>query len=383
MRDRYDVVVIGAGPAGSVAAYAAARQGLDVLLLDRATFPRFKVCGGCLNARALRTLERLGLGDLPAEVLARPLKRLNLRAAGRRASLALPGGVSVSRRRLDGALARRAERAGARFVDGTLAMLGPSGKTTRRVDLRFRDGRTRQVRSGVVLVADGLSGSALRGHRELAGRVASNSRLGAGTIVSRVPEGYEDGVVTLACGRDGYVGAVRLEDGQLDVAAALGRDSMRSAGGPGRAAESILNDVGLAPIPGLREAAWRGTPALTRRPAAIAGDRFFVLGDAAGYVEPFTGEGMAWAIDAAAAVSETIHAASRDWDASFERAWVRRHRAVVRHRQWGCRLVASVLRRPTLARMTIGLCGRKPALARPLVRHLTEPAAVGAGGRDR
>lgn len=55
MREHYDVVVIGAGPAGSVAAYTAATQGLDVLLLDKARFPRFKVCGCCLNARALRT----------------------------------------------------------------------------------------------------------------------------------------------------------------------------------------------------------------------------------------------------------------------------------------------------------------------------------------
>ncbi len=383
MRDRYDVVVIGAGPAGSVSAYTAATQGLDVLLLDKARFPRFKVCGCCLNARALRTLEGLGLGGLPAELGARSLTRLHVHAPGRRASFALSGSVSVSRQRFDAALARRAEQAGAQFADGTAATMGPAERTSRRVDLRLPDGEARRIQAGVVLVADGLAGTALRGHRELAGRVAWNSRMGAGTIVDHVPPGYEDAAVTLACGRGGYVGTVRLERGQLDVAAALDRDYVRSAGGPGRAVENLLNATGLPPIPGLDGCSWRGTPALTRQRPAIAGERFFVLGDAAGYVEPFTGEGIAWAIDGAAAVSEWIRVASRAWDASLAQSWTRCHRALVRRRQWGCRVVAGVLRRPRLARTLIGMCGRAPGLALPLVRRLTQPSPAGSGGGER
>jgi len=380
VRNRYDVVVIGAGPAGSVAAYMAATQGLEVLLLDKAKFPRFKVCGCCLNARALRTLAGLGLGGIPAQLGARSLTHVNVYAPGRRASFALSGSVSVSRQRLDAALALRAERAGAQFVDGTTATMGPPEGTSRRVDLCLKDGEARRVRAGVVLIADGLAGTALRGHRELAGRVARNSRLGAGTIVEPVPPGYEDAGVTLACGRGGYLGTVRLEQGQLDVAAALDRDYVRATGGPGRAAENLLNETGLPPIPGLRGSSWRGTPALTRQRSAIAGERFFILGDAAGYVEPFTGEGIAWAIDGAAAVSEWICVASREWDASLAQSWTRRHRALVRRRQWGCRILAGVLRRPRLARTLIGMFGRTPGLARPLVRRLTQPSPAGSGG---
>ena len=62
MNDSYDVVVIGAGPAGSVAAYRAATLGASVLLVDKASFPRVKVCGCCINARALAVFDRLGLG---------------------------------------------------------------------------------------------------------------------------------------------------------------------------------------------------------------------------------------------------------------------------------------------------------------------------------
>ena len=382
MRNYYDVVVIGAGPAGSVAAYLAATQGLDVLLLDKARFPRFKVCGCCLNARALRTLEGLGLGGIAAQLGARSLTRVHIHAPGRRASFALSGSVSVSRRRLDAALARRAEQAGAQFADGTTATMGPLDGKSRRVDLHPGDGEARRVHAGVVLVADGLVGTALRGHRELTGRVAWNSRMGAGTIVDPIPPGYEDAAVTLACGRGGYVGTVGLEQGQLDVAAALDRDYVRSAGGLGRAVENLLNETGLPPISGLTGAPWRGTPALTRQRRAIAGERFFILGDATGYVEPFTGEGIAWAIDGAAAVSEWILAASRTWDARFARSWARRHHAL-RRRQWGCRVVADILRRPRLVRMLIGMCGRTPGLARPLVRHLTQPSAAGSGGGER
>jgi len=79
MKARYDVVVVGAGPAGAVTAFTAARRGLEVLLLDRAVFPRFKVCGCCLNARALNTLERVGLADVVVELGAARLDRLDIR----------------------------------------------------------------------------------------------------------------------------------------------------------------------------------------------------------------------------------------------------------------------------------------------------------------
>jgi flavin-dependent dehydrogenase len=262
--------------------------------------------------------------------------------------------------------------------------MGSVKGTSRDVDLRLPDGTRRRVQAGVVVIADGLAGTALREHRELSGRVASNSRMGAGTILDHVPQGYEETAVSLACGRGGYVGMVRLERGRFDVAAALDRDYVRSTGGPGRAVVNLLKETGLPPIRELRSSAWRGTPALTRRRSSIAGERFFVLGDAAGYVEPFTGEGIAWAIGGAAAVSEWIHvASSRTWDGSLARSWTRRYRALVRRRQWGCRIVAAVLRRPRLARTLIGICGRTPGLARPLVRHLTQPRAVDSGAIGR
>lgn len=376
MNDRYDVVVIGAGPAGSVAAYRAAKLGAGVLLVDKAAFPRVKVCGCCINARALAALDRLGLGGLPKELGARPLSCMQLYAGGRRATLRLAGSVSLSRCALDAALARRAQQAGATFLDGAAAKLIPTEGTPRRVRLRMSDGRVRQVETGAVLAADGLAGTSLRGADGLASRVTAGSRMGAGTIVEDPPGAYDDGVIYMACGRFGYVGLVRLEDGRLDVAAALDVGQVRSLGGPGRAADRIVREAGLVPVPGLADRRWRGTPALTRTRRVIAGERLFVLGDAAGYVEPFTGEGIAGAVTSAEAVADLAVRASRRWDPALAGEWVRRYRGLIRRRQVVCRTVAAVLRRPVLVRAAVRLLGTSPRLADPLIHRVTQPQAT-------
>jgi len=373
MKDYYDVVVIGAGPAGSVAAYRAAGLGAEVLLVDKATFPRAKVCGCCMNARALAALDRLGMGGLPQELGARPLSSLRLYAGGRRATLGLAGSVSLSRSALDTALAQQAQRAGAAFLDGTAAMLIPDANSPRRVGLRMPEGRVRHIEAGAVLVADGLAGTSLRRAEGLASRVTTGSRMGAATVVADPSGAYEDGVIYMACGLIGYVGLVVLEDGRLDVAAALDARRVRSLGGPGPAADRIVREAGLAPVPGLADLRWRGTPALTRSRRVIAGERLFVLGDAAGYVEPFTGEGIAWAVTSGGAVADLAVRASRRWDPALAGEWVRRHRALVRRRQVGCRAVAAVLRRPTLVRAAVRLLGTSPRLADPLIRRVNQP----------
>src|SRR5262245_36831927 len=94
---RYDVVVIGAGPAGAMAALRCARLGSSVVLNDRRRFPREKVCGCCITAAALATLDDAGLDDLPARHGARPLHELRVACGRRWTRLPLPGGVCLSR----------------------------------------------------------------------------------------------------------------------------------------------------------------------------------------------------------------------------------------------------------------------------------------------
>src|ERR1700692_3155008 len=103
----WDVIVVGAGPAGSVAARELARHGAAVLLVDKARFPRPKVCGGCLNPQALSTLSAVGLGGLGERRGAVPLSRLELAVSGLRARLS-SSGQALSRAVFDAALVEAA-----------------------------------------------------------------------------------------------------------------------------------------------------------------------------------------------------------------------------------------------------------------------------------
>ncbi len=375
-RRTWDVVVVGAGPAGALAARETARRGLKVLLIDRATFPRGKVCGCCLGGRALATLDAVGLGDLPRRQGAVPLREIVLAARGCRARLELPSSVALSREAFDAALVVAAVESGADFLPGTAARLGPVDAEARHVVL----GTTDSVLTRLVLAADGLGGRFLA---EGAGEIAEGSRIGAGVVVPSAPHAYTPGSVFMACSAPGYVGLVRLEDGRLDVAAALDRAAVRRAGGPGALAEAILDEAGLPPLAGLASLPWRGTPALTRHPKRRAAERVLALGDAAGYVEPFTGEGMTWALAAAVAAAPLAGRAARRWEPSLARAWEAAYRRTVTERQHVCRAAARLLRHPRLVRATIYILGRMPGLAAPVLHALNETTSPLPTGKRR
>jgi flavin-dependent dehydrogenase len=363
----WDVVVVGAGPAGAVAARQAARRGLRVLLADRAAFPRGKVCGCCLNGNALAALTASGLGDLPCRLGAVLLRRVTVSAGGRSATLPLPRGVSLSREAFDAELVRAAVAAGAAFLPEAAATLGEVRDGVRVVRLG-----TVPVTARVVAAADGLNGRLTGGEVT----IRPGSRIGAGAVVADAPDFFEPGTIYMATGRGGYVGLVRVEGGRLDVAAALDAEFVRATGGPGPAAAAIHRETGWPAVPGLAEAKWKGTPPLTRTPRRIAGERWFAVGDAAGYVEPFTGEGMAWAVGSAVAVAPLLDAAARCWDDRLAAVWRGRLAGLVGHRQRVCRVVAAGLRSPVVTRAMVRLLSAVPAVARPVVRALNRPPSL-------
>jgi flavin-dependent dehydrogenase len=141
---------------------------------------------------------------------------------------------------------------------------------------------------------------------------------------------------------------------------------VKSAGGPGPLAESIIAAAGFPSVPGLAQLPWKGTPHLTRRPARLGGERLLTLGDAAGYVEPFTGEGIAWAIASALLAAPLALEGVRCWNPALVRRWESAHRKGVARRQAVCRLTAAVLRRPALTGVAVRALAMLPALARPL-----------------
>jgi hypothetical protein len=150
----------------------------------------------------------------------------------------------------------------------------------------------------------------------------------------------------MAVGRGGYVGLVRVEGGEINLACAFDPPLLRSSGGASGACQKVLKEAGFAPPPGLDGAAWQLTAALSRRTRPLAGHRLLLLGDAAGYVEPFTGEGMGWALTSALAALPLVLRGLEHWDGAIEADWRRLHHRWVSQRQIFCRALAMVLRNP-------------------------------------
>jgi flavin-dependent dehydrogenase len=365
----WDVIVIGAGPAGALAAHQLARRQLRVLLVDKRTFPRWKICGSCLNGVALRALETAGLGHLLDALGAVPLERIRLALQGRELELALPAGRSLSRGRLDLALSEAAIAAGAVLRapwEATVAGSHPAGR-----EVLLRCGADVQLTSArVVLVASGLGSPALGAELPIETRISPRARIGAGCELDAGVRGYGPGTIHMAIGRHGYVGLVRNEAGALNLAAAFDRPHLIAAGGPAASAAAVLAEAGFAPLPEAAAATWRATPALTRRSTPPAADRVLLLGDAAGYVEPFTGEGMGWALVGALAVVPLVLQGQQEWNTALEREWARRHGRLIGTRQRFCHGLAFALRRPGLSRALLVAAGRWPALTTPLLQHL-------------
>ncbi len=357
-----DIVVIGAGPAGAVAAAESAARGHDVLLVDRAAFPRAKVCGCCLGPAGVEILHRLGLGDLATS--ATPLARVMLGTSSGAVNLPFQGSRVLGRDRLDPALIDEAVTRGVRTRFGVRARVTPTG------EVRLDDGRILSPRA--VVVADGLAGGSLADLSGFDWTISPSARFGAGAVVPSTSDAPTPGDLLMLVDAIGYLGVVRLPDHRIDLAAAFDAPRVRRIGGPAAAAAMLLERHGMPHLAELAAAArWRGTPTLARRRRCVARGSTVCIGDAAGYVEPFTGEGMTWAMRSGVEVAAFIDAslaAGRPLD-----GWHARHRRLFRLHHQRCRLVARTVRHPRLLhRGAAILSGLEP------MRRLLPRLATGA-----
>lgn len=372
----WDVVVVGAGPAGALAAHGLASRGVRVLLVEQRLFPRWKVCGACLSPQALAALKTAGLGDLVAAQGGLSLERLQLGVAGRVNPIALGAGRVLSRSRLDQALLEAAVAVGATVMTGTRAVLGAAAtglEPDREVVLQKGTARW-SVRAKVVLIAAGLSHRAIDNEAEISTSIQPHSRMGAGCVLPGEAAELAPGVLQMAVGQGGYVGLVRVESGEINLACAFDRPMLGSVGGAALLCQKILAEAGFATLPGLKESAWQLTAALSRRTIPLAGHRLLLLGDAAGYVEPFTGEGMGWAITSSLAALPLVLRGLEHWDGAIETEWRRLHRRWVAQKQRSCRVLAVVLRHPRISWGLHRLAGSFPSVAGSMIGLLQRPA---------
>jgi geranylgeranyl reductase family protein len=274
------VIVIGAGPAGSLAAYRLAERGAAVLLLDRARFPRDKPCGGGVTVRALRLLP-FSVAPVVEDVVDR--LELRLRYGPRFERIReRPIAVMTQRRRLDAFLAERAVATGAEFRDGVRATAVMEDETGVAVRV---DGQS--FRADAVIGADGVNGVTARS-LGLASAPAHGVALEGNVPLELVDaERYRGRIVfELGVVRGGY-GWVFSKRDHLNV----------GVGGWERAARSLRGLLGRLcrehAIPEGRLESVRGYRLPVTPPRAVlARGRGLVVGDAAGLVDPLTGDGI-------------------------------------------------------------------------------------------
>jgi len=319
---RCEVLVVGAGPAGSAAAQWLARAGRDVLLVDQHAFPRDKVCGDGLIADALRALDRLGVKQ---QVLAEARRSATLGCIGPRGGrIDVPGSLAVlPRKRLDEIVCRAAVAAGARMF-APLRFVAPLREGGRVVGARLEhDGAVREVRSTWLVLASGAqpqatlaaglcerrapSGIALRGYVRNA---AMAERIASLEVVwhKRLSPGYGwifpcgDGVFNIGVGvaRDGSR-AARPGHPSLQLNLREAFAAFQSLYAP--AGELVKGGEWLAP-PGEE---LKGAPLrCSLEGAQLEAPGVLVCGEAAGSTYALTGEGIGKAMETALHAAEAI-----------------------------------------------------------------------------
>ena len=362
----WDALVIGAGPAGATIARLLSLSSRTVLLVDKADFPRDKVCGCCINDIAAGVLSKIGLEDLLSEQGAIPFSQLIVCENEIKARLQLPTGFALSRSKLDAALIRAAIASGVSFLPRVSARVQSANESARLVRIQNTND-TNEVQAKLVIVADGLDGMSLSELPEFSTVAKENSKFGAGVVLPYADTFYEEGRIYMACSDHGYVGLVRIEDNKLDIAVALNRDFSRQSGSPALASAAILESAHF-PVPaGFLTEHWAGTKTLTRSRLAISGERLFLIGDACGYTEPFTGEGMSWALLASTHMAPLADTAIEQWKPELAPLWRRQYLQLIGKKQKVSAVVAACLKRGSLRRFCLKALSAVPEIARPVV----------------
>jgi geranylgeranyl reductase family protein len=381
-----EIIVVGAGPAGSATAAHLAQDGRQVLLIDRSEFPRSKPCAEYASPETEQVLKRLGVWSsiqgtigqrLQGMIIVSPSGRRfpseYFDGGARRHSLALP------RRELDETLRQHAIRSGAECRLG-LQVEAPlfEDQRVRGIVARNRQGEAEELRAELVVGADGLRS---RLARRLGGARPAPwpRRLGLAAHYRGLDGATDWGEMYV--GRSGYCGLAPLDAETTTVAAAVPLGRSRT-GGPEAQIAAVLRDhptllarLGRAE----RLEPFRGAGPLAWRVPRVAGPGFLLVGDAAGFFDPFTGEGIFRALRGAELAGEVIGELGRepDWIALERRYRELRHAAFAGKERLAW-LIQLFISRPPLLDYALSRLERRPALAERLSAALGDfgpPAA--------
>jgi flavin-dependent dehydrogenase len=363
MLERVDVAIVGGGPAGTTLAAALARRGIEVVVLERTPAWRWRAGGVFTSPAAVGALERIELGRAVIDAVARPIPAMRLETAGG-AVVRLtygtesggPPAVGFDRSGLDPALEAMAISAGADLRHGiavTGVDLADPGSPT--LTIRDADG-PRVLRARIVVGADGAHSIVAR-----AAGVARPARLGDRVgltyhVADDRPAGDVEARLRVVDG--GYVGLAPVPHGRVNVGIVVGSSWRERLARDGAAATTaavldlvppVLDDpapwAGAAPHDPVA-----GASPLGGRVTSAAGRGWFLVGDAVGFLDPFTGEGLHRALVSSELAAGAIAAsfarrADRDGATAAYRRAMRRRFAAKDAVSW---LVQSFLARPAL-----------------------------------
>jgi len=382
----FDVVIVGAGPAGSAAAILLARAGWSVALVEKQRFPRRKVCGECIAASNLPWLEALGVGDAVSASAGPELRQVLLLRGEHEVRAGLPAaahavhrwGRALGRETLDTLLLEQARAAGATLFQpwSVLAIRGQAGAW--RCDLRAVETPTHlTLNSPLVIDAHGSWEALPQGRigprpaRAACDLFAFKANFtGAALAAGELPVLALDG---------GYGGMVLAGNGETTVACCVRSDrldSLRRAA-PGVRAGDVVQAWLERECRGVRDTlrgANRSGPWLASGPIAPgirvqADGGPFRIGNAAGEAHPILGEGMSMALQSAGLLCAELLAAappgglgSTAWQHTVGRAYALHWRAQFTPRLRLAAAFAQVAMRPRTAALLMKMAGRWPGL---------------------
>lgn len=379
-----DVLVVGAGPAGTSAAVWLARGGMSVTVIDKAVFPRDKCCGDGLTTLALRELEPIGLrpdmvpnwSSVSSAWLGSP--------SGREVCLPMPPdglfAVTAPRRELDAALLGLARDAGAEVIEGcALVAVTPHAD---HVDASLEGLGTKgrgTVRARYVIAADGmwsptrrLLGLTEAGYRGEWHAIRQYACHVTGPAADRLYVWFEPDLLP------GYAWSFPLPGGRANIGFGVMRDGTRSGHDVNQLWAGLLQRPHIAAALGPdvqledRSAAWPIPASIDQ--AALSAGRVLFVGDAARVADVMTGEGIGQALLTGRLAAEAILSTPHDPGASYAKA-VKRE-LLADHRM--SKLLTRLLARPLLARGAVWVVGLNDFTRRNFVRWMfeDEPRAI-------
>ena len=347
----YDAAIIGGGPAGAACAALCAQSGMRVLVLEKNRFPRDKVCGDCLNPGCWPLLEELGLAHAVLALPHAPLREVAFIAPnGRRFAFPLesagPGEIAITRRSFDALLLRRARTLGAEVCENSsLQHLSkdPAG-------LWHIETSGSRFTARTLIAADGRNSTVARLLN--AAPKARRDRIGLQTHLSS--RAASTGAVELHFLPEGYCGVAPVGEGLTNICLVA----------PAARLERLKSRVEQRfQIPSAQE--WHSIAPLARAPIGPLVDGVLYLGDAARVVEPFTGEGIYYALASASA-------AARHLVAGTVPAYPASHALLYRRRLWINRLARWAVTHPHSGALALHLLGISPFALQKLVRKVID-----------